>query len=58
MRIHLTLFGGSLLDLVIGDEEPTSEADERLTFGFASVTGITDIDADGRMLDTSDRKAR
>lgn len=54
MRFRLTIFGGSLLELEIGDND-TADDDERLTFGFASIVGSSDLNDDAKMLDTADR---
>lgn len=55
VRVHLTIFGGALLDLDINGTDDTDE--EHLTFGFASVAGNHEI-SDDRALDASDAKRR
>jgi hypothetical protein len=51
MRVHLTILGGSLLDLTIGEDQPD---DEPKTFGFHG--GSTcQIEIGETMLDYSDR---
>lgn len=57
MRFRLTLLNGALLDISFNSDDEI-EADERLTFGFASVLGSADVNDEAKMLDTSDRTSR